>query len=320
MSESQSTLNPAHVQQLECLIVLSEELHFGRTADRLGYSQSRASQLIGQLECRIGARLVQRTSRRVSLTRLGEQFVKDVKPHYRGLITSITRARERMIRGALQELRVGFTGVVYEEITRVFRVLTERFGVSVRSHDLPLGSPFSSLSEHEVDAVIAELPVHDPDLVVGFRFPPQDQYLAVSSDHPFALRRSIDLEDLGEVDLLHREGDAPDYWKAARTPASTPEGRPILSTFGISSVQQGLTLTASGEYSMLVCRPLTEHNLRSDVSFVPVRGLEESSQLALVWRKDSGGPTLPALAGLLAEALMDGGAAAIPDTSTVVTS
>ncbi len=295
-------MHQAHLQQIECLIVLAEELHFGRTAERLGYSQSRVSQLIATLESRVGARLVARTSRRVSLTRAGAQFVKEVRPAYRTLLRTFDRARERAMRGALEELRIGFTGMVYEEITSTFRALHDLHGVAVHTHDLPLGSPFTPVLDGEVDAVIVELPVHEPELTVGFRFPAQDQFIVLSTEHPLADRNAIDLEELADLDLLHRTGDAPDYWKAARTPPVTPSGAPILSTAGITTVQQGLALAASGRHAMLACRPLTEHHARTDLRYIPVRGLEATSRLGLVWRTDHTTPALNALAELLEEA------------------
>ncbi|MBP3979050.1 LysR family transcriptional regulator [Microbacterium sp. BLY] len=302
MSTEYPTMHQANIQQIECLITLAEELHFGRTAERLGYSQSRVSQLIAELETRIGARLVDRTSRRVALTRIGSQFVSEVRPAYRALVRTFTRARERALRGAVEELRIGFTGMVYEEITAVFRALYEQHGISVHVHDLPLGSPFLAVRDEEVDAVIAELPVHEPELTVGYRFPPQDQLIAVSSDHPFSGRSSIHVEELACVDLLHRIGDAPDYWKAARTPSATPLGTPILSTTGMTTIQQGTALAASGQYALLACRPLAEHHARADLRFIPVHGLEATSQLGLVWRSDRLSPELAALAQLLSQA------------------
>ncbi|WP_250903487.1 LysR family transcriptional regulator [Actinomadura sp. NEAU-AAG7] len=302
MTTGLPTMHQAHLQQIECLIILAEELHFGRTAERLGYSQSRVSQLVATLESRVGARLVARTSRRVSLTRAGAQFVKEVRPAYRTLLRTFDRARERAMRGALEELRIGFTGMVYEEITSTFRALHDLHGVAVHTHDLPLGSPFTPVLDGEVDAVIVELPVHEPELTVGFRFPAQDQFIVLSTEHPLADRHTIDLEELADLDLLHRTGDAPDYWKAARTPPVTPSGAPILSTAGITTVQQGLALAASGRHAMLACRPLTEHHARTDLRYIPVRGLEATSQLGLVWRTDHTTPALNALAELLEEA------------------
>lgn len=295
-------MNQVHLQQVECLVTLAEELHFGRTAERLGYSQSRASQLIASLEGRVGARLVERTSRRVALTRLGAEFIEEVRPAYRALAAAFSRARENAMRGALRELRIGFTGMVYEEVTRTFRALREEHGVSVHTCDLPLGTPFAAVLEGAVDAVIAELPVHEPELTVGFLFPPQDRLLALAGDHPWADREAVPVEDLAGSDLLHRVGDAPDYWTAAHTPPATPAGRPIPSTRGVATLQEGLALVASGHHTMLVCRPLSEHSTRTDVRFLPVRGLEGSSRLGLFWRTDRTVPPLTVLARLLADA------------------
>lgn len=294
-------MQQANTQQLECLIVLAEELHFGHTAERLGYSQSRVSQLIAELESRVGARLVERTSRRVALTEIGTQFIAEVRPAYRTLERSYARARERALRGAVAQLSVGFTGMVYEEITGAFRALSEEHGISVRTHDLPLGSPFAAVLDGEIDAVIAELPVHEADLTVGHLFPPQDQFLAVSTSHPLAVRERIAFEDLAAADLLHRAGDAPGYWRAARTPAITPSGVPIPSTAEMSTIQQGLAVAASSHHALLVCGPLVAHHARTDLRFIPVTGLEASSQLGLIWRTDRTSPSLTRLAQLLAQ-------------------
>src|ERR1043165_1867218 len=60
------------VRQLRYFIVLCEELHFGRAAERLPISQSPLSQTIAPLGRKLGARLLDRSSRHVQLTRAGE--------------------------------------------------------------------------------------------------------------------------------------------------------------------------------------------------------------------------------------------------------
>ena len=60
--------------EIEAFLTLAEELHFGRTAERLHVSTARVSQTIRKLERRVGAPLFDRTSRRVELSPAGGQL------------------------------------------------------------------------------------------------------------------------------------------------------------------------------------------------------------------------------------------------------
>jgi len=61
--------------ELRAFLVLADELHFGRAAAILGVAQSSLSELIRRLEAKVGAVLLDRTSRRVSLTAEGYRMV-----------------------------------------------------------------------------------------------------------------------------------------------------------------------------------------------------------------------------------------------------
>ncbi|MEU4805753.1 LysR family transcriptional regulator [Actinosynnema sp. NPDC023587] len=295
------------------MLVLSEELHFGRTAARLGYSQSRVSQLVAALERRVGARLVERTSRRVALTRFGTEFLTEVRPAYEQLVGVVAHAAERARRGGLREVRIGFQGSVYEQVTEALRRFRRQFPVSVVVTEIPLGSPFSVVLDGVVDCAVVQLPVRDDRLTVGFRFPAQDQLLAVATDHPFADRDALDVEELAAVDLLAPAGDAPGYWVDAQVPPSTPSGAALRSTTRVTTLEEGLALVAGSDHAMLVCRPFVERSNRRDVRHIPVAGLGGASQLGLIWRTDRTTPQLTALARLLDEEFTAGLPVARPE-------
>src|SRR2546425_11461435 len=83
------------LRELEIFLVLAEELHFGRTAERLYLTQPRISQTIRALEDHIGGKLFERTSRRVSLTDLGQHLRDELRPGYAQIQRALTSTSDR---------------------------------------------------------------------------------------------------------------------------------------------------------------------------------------------------------------------------------
>ncbi|KWT61507.1 transcriptional regulator [Streptomyces albus subsp. albus] len=273
------------IRELECFLVLAEELHFGRTGARLYVSQSRVSQLLRALERRVGARLVERTSRRVRLTPLGTDFLASLRPAYEALRGTVD-ATVAAARGIEGRLRIGFQGTADDLIMKAIDTFHARHpGCATEIVEIPLRDPFGPLHRDEVDAAVVLLPVEEPGLVLGPVFSKQQQTLAVSVRHPFVSRTRLDAEDLADGPLIAVEGPAPDYWRYAQAPTSTPGGRPIPPGPAVRTLQEGLTLAAAGRGAMLLCRPTADYHGRRDITFVPVDGLPDSA-LGLLWHQD----------------------------------
>ncbi|WP_431776596.1 LysR family transcriptional regulator [Streptomyces cucumeris] len=272
------------LRELECFLVLSEELHFGRAAERLYVSQSRVSQLLRALEGRIGARLLNRTSRRVRLTPLGERFLAELRPAHAALHGAVKGAREAA-RGVEGVLRVGFQGAVGDGLMAAIVAFRDRHpGCELETVEIPLADPFGALRQGEVDTAVVCLPVAEPDLVLGPVFSRQPQRLAVDGGHPLAGRAVVRAEELAESPLVSPAGPAPRYWRDALAPAATPGGRPVPPGPRVHTLQEGLTAVAAGRGAMLLCAPTAEYHGRSAVRFLPVEDLPESA-LGLIWRK-----------------------------------
>ncbi|QKW48319.1 LysR family transcriptional regulator [Streptomyces buecherae] len=122
--------------EIESLVVLAGELHFGRTAERLHVARARVSQTIQGLERRVGAPLFERTSRSVRLTPLGRRLHAEVEPGHRRVRAALERARAEA-RGVEGDLAVGYLGTAAGEfVMDVVRALAGRHsGIEVRIHE-----------------------------------------------------------------------------------------------------------------------------------------------------------------------------------------
>lgn len=267
------------VRELEAFLAVADELHFGRAGERLHVSQSRVSQLLAALERRVGARLVERTSRRVRLTPLGDRFAAELRPAYEELGAVVARARESA-RGVEGRLRIGFQGTAGHRLMAAIALFQERHpGCVTEIVEVPFADPFGAVRHGDVDVAIVLLPVQEPDLVLGPTFSRERQNVAVSVRHPFAARAEVTAADLAAAALIPATAPAPAYWRAAHAPTTAPG--PAVRT-----LQEGLTLVAAGRGTMLLCRPTAEYHGRRDVVHVPVAGLPDSV-LGVVWQRDA---------------------------------
>ncbi len=96
------------LRHLRYFIAVAEELHFGRAAQSLGISQPPLSQQIQALEQQLGARLFERTNRRVELSEAGRLFLDEARQVLAQVDKAADVARRAQL-GELGELKIGFT-------------------------------------------------------------------------------------------------------------------------------------------------------------------------------------------------------------------
>ncbi|MBA9002459.1 LysR family transcriptional regulator [Thermomonospora cellulosilytica] len=270
--------------ELEAFLTLAEELHFGRTAERLRLSQARVSQTIRKLERRVGAPLFERTSRRVALTPLGARLRDDLRPLWEGVREAMARA-QATARGVDGVLRVGFLGSGAGELTSaIMDTFTARHpGCEIVMRETHFADPLGPLRAGEVDMLITRLPVREPDLVVGPVVLSEPRVVAVPARHPFARRAAVSLEDLARDTVFGVTGPAPDYWWDFHVPRFTPGGRPIPRGQDVATFQELLALIAAGRGISPMAASVERYYARPDIAFVPLKDAPRT-EVALVWR------------------------------------
>ncbi|GAA2403501.1 LysR family transcriptional regulator [Catellatospora methionotrophica] len=258
------------LRDIEIFLTLAEELHFGRTAERLHLSQARVSQSIKQQERRIGGALFERTSRNVQLTPLGQRLRDRLGAGYREIMAAVDEA-VATTRGQIGTLTLGAMAVDHHQIAPVLDLFRQRHPrCEVRIREILPTDPFSALRAGRVDIALAWLPVDEPDLTVGPNLHTESMVLAVSPGHPLAGRDQVTMEDLGDHPVVWADGPIPDYMWRAHTPAVTPAGRPIPRGLGVATLEEALTAISGGTVVSPVGVHAAATRSRHDIAFLPL--------------------------------------------------
>lgn len=272
------------MRELRLFLVLAEELHFGRAAERLGLTSSRASQTLRALERKIGGRpLFDRTSRVVTLTEAGRALHSELVPLVIGLDNTITRARARA--AGPGSIRVGILNAasgstVLNKAVKLFEEANE--GATVRLAATPLNDRLGPLRRREVDLTVTRLPLAQPDIVIGPLLARGDpRVVMVAIDHPLAAQPDVSVEAFADLPI-RKPADAPELAEAS-CPSHTPSGRPIVpADVEVNDVSELLLLIAQGRVVHSTVAPFAEHFRHPGIAIVPVRDLPPSST-ALAW-------------------------------------
>lgn len=305
------------LREIRVFLALAEELHFGRAAERLGLTQSRVSQSLRLLEHKLGGRLLDRNSRRVSLTPFGERFRVEAGDAY-GQLADVLRRTSSANGTPAGTLRLGTfepcsAGPHLLAIVSAFEARNRECDVMVTeiSHGV---DPLLALRRGDVDLLVIRLPLDDPSLVVGPRLTREPRVLAVATDHPLAAREEVSLEDVAD-NLVTECAGVPKTIMEAFVPTHAPSGRPIrriphspVKPFELA------TLVARGKVVHPTVPSFATYFGQPGISYVPIAGMAPLES-ALVWQRGRVDRRRSELVGVAREVL-DGRARRPPPSLT----
>ncbi|WP_067779973.1 LysR substrate-binding domain-containing protein [Actinomyces vulturis] len=190
--------------QLRGFVALCQYQHFGEAAASMGVSQPSLSQSITALERRVGGELVERTTRRVLITPLGEtllpfarEAVFAAEAFGEAVDTHGTALSGLMRIGLIPTLAPYVAPLLMDTLPDHLEQLRPEF------RELVTGDILDSLTQGTLDAAVIALDV-DLDLTRFAVTPMYDEPLValVPADHEWAGRDDVDVTSLDSANLL----------------------------------------------------------------------------------------------------------------------
>ena len=281
------------LRHLRYFVVVAEELHFRRAAERLHMSQPPLSQQIRALEQEIGAKLFERNQRKVELTAAGAAFLERAREILDAVEDAARQAR-RVQRGEVGRLAVGFVGsAMYSfvpELLREFR--SHAPDITLRLNELGTSEQLRQLEDGRLDIGFVRVPRTRPDLT--FETLVEEPVVAALPDaHRLATHPLLRLTDLeGEPLVLLTRAGAPGLREALADAIDKLGGEERIVQEA-AEMQTVVGLVAAGVGVSLV--PESVRALaRAGVTYRPLNGYAPKVRLAMAWRAADGSPVLAA--------------------------
>lgn len=184
------------LDDLRALIALQQHGSFVRAAETLFITQSAFSRRIAQLEDAVGARLVERTSRRVALSALGLSLVSQAQ-NILPLLDQSMEDAYMQARGESGKITLScLTTVAYSRLATVLGIFRQTYpNVRLHVRDDTGQRVTQSVIQREAEFGVTVLTENTADLVVE-RVTKDPFVIAVSPTHPLAKRKNVKWREL----------------------------------------------------------------------------------------------------------------------------
>lgn len=208
----------ATLRQLRYFVALAEELHFGKAASKLGIAQPSLTRQIQLLEQIVGATLIERTPRAVSLTPAGVSFLPQARATLQHHDRSVETARNVSARRS-DSLAIGFECCApyhdFPEVVKQFMASYPRTRLS--SFVLSGSEQAEALARNRIDVGFIHPPVPDNPAFTFDKVGEEHFVVALPSAHRLAPRKSVPCSELaGEKFALYPRSLAPGCYDAVQ--------------------------------------------------------------------------------------------------------
>jgi DNA-binding transcriptional LysR family regulator len=280
------------IRQLECFVAVAEELHFRRAGERLGLSQSALSERVSALEHELGARLFFRTTRQVSLTQAGSEFVQDANRILADIEKAVSNVRHTA-ESDLRHIRVSGVDEAISMLLPKALLAFRRTDPKVHVQVLETSSSEQHSQEligHRTDVAFVRTPQQD-DFITSELLHRQPVLVILADTNPLSSSVSLSAADIVDQPIVGYPKHARPIlhealWSGFRRIGAQPNivCEIIDKSTMLQFVAQGLGIALAPAWVRSIAPP--------GVSFVPFEPCENLIDLYVAFRKSGNSDTV----------------------------
>jgi DNA-binding transcriptional LysR family regulator len=188
------------IRQMENFIVVCEELHFTRAADKIGISQPTLSQQIRALEDELGVPLFDRVGKKIVMTQAGTLFLE----HCIQMVRHLQNTQDALAEFRNDQRGKLVIGVLPSDLDYRLTPLLVHFHAHFPKVKLKVVSSIYVLNQvldNEVDIGIELTSISD-DRLVRIPLCSEEYVLVVSENHAWAERNEIGIKELRDIQTV----------------------------------------------------------------------------------------------------------------------
>lgn len=287
-----------NLNQLRYFVSVAESGSFTKAAMNHYISQTAITQQIHALEEHVGAKLLDRNSRPVSLTAAGKVFLKEAREILSRMDAALLRTREATT-GLEGELRIGYTkGYEHSDLPKHLRSFHQEYpNVLISCYRCDTDMLAAGLIKGEYDVIFTwdstNLRQEETlQLQVAEHVPLR---VALYANHPLARKKVLSRKDLRQENILFMSpsGTGDSFGDAYYIKLYQQAGYQPNILLRSNDMESILMLVAAEEGISIV--PVYSHPWdvgTENVVFVPLEGEEEKEEILIVWRRHDDNPAL----------------------------
>lgn len=273
------------LRQLKYFLVLAQELHYGRAAEKLNISQPPLSASIRQLEESLGAQLLERSTKGTRLTSAGVAYSKRIESVLAQL-DAAGDALSQMTIEAEESIVVGFLpSMMFRNIAPLFSLFTaEHPNISLSIDELNSSRQISAIESHRVDIGF----IHAMPLPEGFdklTLERERFVCCLPRGHRLVTRSRVSINELSGEKILICSRAESNYYHDHIAALLRSEGLEPYLQYRIQHWFTILMLVEQGFGVSIVPQSLMRSSYTSNnLVFIELEQINAHHELQLAWR------------------------------------